>query len=85
MAAAGPILEEVEVQPLKPTSHSRHSGHECEVNPVGDDDHPDLGDVEPFLAHITKDLVNNDFDGGFDVIHETITEIELNESPPGRS
>ncbi|KAG5956444.1 hypothetical protein E4U58_006586 [Claviceps cyperi] len=51
------------------------------VNSVGDDDHPDLGDVEPFLTHVTKDFVKNDFDGRVDVIHEAITEIELNAPP----
>ncbi|KAG6022891.1 hypothetical protein E4U19_004676 [Claviceps sp. Clav32 group G5] len=51
------------------------------VNSVGDEDAPDLGDVEPFLTHVTKDVVDNDFDSRVDIIHEAITEIELNASP----
>ncbi|KAG6035561.1 hypothetical protein E4U40_002117 [Claviceps sp. LM458 group G5] len=51
------------------------------VNSVGDNDHPDVGDVKPFLTHITKDFVEDDFDSRVNVIHEAITEIELNAPP----
>ncbi|KAG6049483.1 hypothetical protein E4U39_005976 [Claviceps sp. Clav50 group G5] len=42
------------------------------VNSVGDNDHPDLGDVKPFLTHITKDFVEDDFDSRVNVIHKAI-------------
>ncbi|KAG5994314.1 hypothetical protein E4U52_001267 [Claviceps spartinae] len=58
----GPVLEEVEVSNdlaivncwnRRATLDIRAMN----VNSVGDDDHPDLGDVEPFLTHVPKDFV----------------------------
>ncbi|KAG6114430.1 hypothetical protein E4U14_001409 [Claviceps sp. LM454 group G7] len=66
MAAAGPILEEVEVSNDLAIVNRSNRRATLDIRAM-------------------NDLVKNDFDGGFDVIHETITEIELNESPPGRS
>ncbi|KAG6146930.1 hypothetical protein E4U37_008347, partial [Claviceps purpurea] len=85
MAAASRILEEeVSNDPPRANRSNRRATLDIRalnVNSVGDKDTPDLGDVEPFLTHVTKDFVDNDFDSRVDIIHEAITEIELNASP----
>ncbi|CCE26979.1 uncharacterized protein CPUR_00451 [Claviceps purpurea 20.1] len=78
------LTEEVSNDPPRANRSNRRATLDIRalnVNSVGDKDTPDLGDVEPFLTHVTKDFVDNDFDSRVDIIHEAITEIELNASP----